>query len=394
MVRTCPERSVTSNDMGIQQADPATSPDTTVQVKIVDCDVHPALPTEQLVEYIPEPWRTQFYSGSLSEIEMTTPVYIPPVQTLRRDAITPAGGPPGSDPAFLEQQLLVGAGVDFAQLIFLQPRPKPTHPQLESAIFAGMNAFMVDTWLGRFNRHGRFRGAIRVSPYDPPGAVREIERWAGHPYINGVYVIPEAAAPFGQPQFFPIFEAVARHDLALCLHVTRTPGMRLLTPAGHPSYHVEIFGQWPLYFFSHIASMVFEGVFERLPNLRIVCQEAGFAWVPALMWRLDNEWRALGGEVPEVKRPPSEYIRDHFRFTTQPLDEPVPAESLLKVMAWIEAERVLMFASDYPHYDYDDPQWILPRLPKAARSRILFENACDFFRLPRTRPRDELDEAR
>lgn len=380
--------------MGVQQADPRTSAEATVQVKVVDCDVHPALPTDLLLEYIPEPWRTQFYSGQLSEIEMTTPVYIPPVQTLRRDAVPPSGGMPGSDPAFLEKQLLRDGGVDFAQLIFLQPRPKPTHPALESAIFAGMNSFMADTWLGRHNRHGRYRGAIRVSPYDPEGAVREIDRWAGHPYINGVYVVPEASAPFGQPQFLPILEATARHDLALCMHVTRTPGMRLLTPVGHPSYHVEIFAQWPLYFFSHIASLVFEGVFETLPNLRIVCQEADFAWVPALMWRLDNEWRQLGSQVPHVKRAPSEYIREHFRFTTQPLDEPVPSESLLKVMDWLEADRVLMFASDYPHYDYDDPQWILPRLPKPARDRIMFENACDFFRLPRTRPRDEIDEAR
>jgi uncharacterized protein len=365
--------------------------DPEVQVRVVDADVHPTVASELLVEHIPEPWRSRYYSGPLDEIEMTAPNYTPPGKTLRTDAAPPGGGLPGSDPAYLERQLLRDCGVDFAQMIFLQPRPKPTHPELESAVFAGLNRFMAETWLGPWNRHGRFRAAIRVSPYDPEGAVREIERWAGHQYVNGVYVVPEASAPFGQPQFFPIFEAAARHDLGICMHITRTPGMRLLTPAGHPSYHIEIFGQWPLYLFSHIASLVFEGVFERLPGLRIVCQEAGFSWLPALMWRLDNHWRALSAEVPQVKRAPSEYIREQMRFTTQPLEEPVPGESLLKVMDWLGAEDVLMFASDYPHYDYDDPQWILPRLPKAARERILCQNAVEFFRLPRTRPRDELD---
>ena len=103
-------------NVGAQQAEPAMTAGATLPVKVVDCDVHPSLPTEQLLEYIPEPWRTQYYSGSLAEIEMTTPVYIPPVQTLRRDAIPPGGGPPGSDPAFVDQQLLRDARVDVAEV--------------------------------------------------------------------------------------------------------------------------------------------------------------------------------------------------------------------------------------------------------------------------------------
>src|SRR5262249_7257450 len=98
-------------------------------------------------------------------------------------------------------------------------------------------------------------------------------------------------------------------------------------------------------------------------------------------------------EVPDVKRAPSEYIKDHVWFTTQPLEDADRA-SVLKLMEWMEAEKTLMFASDYPHYDYDDPQWIMPPRPKESRDRIMFGNACDCFRLPTERPRDALDEAR
>ena len=45
----------------------------------------------------------------------------------------------------------------------------------------------------------------------------------------------------------------------------------------------------------------------------------------------------------------------------------------------------------FPHYDYDDPGWVLPRLPRAQRERILFDNACELYRLPGTRPFDRID---
>jgi predicted TIM-barrel fold metal-dependent hydrolase len=360
-----------------------------IAVRIVDCDVHPMGATDDFVEFVPEPYRTRYLKAYLPEVEMHSPVYIPPTQTIRQDAIPPAGG--RSDPALLEQQLLRAAHVDYAMLLFLTPRSKPDNPEFESALFSGMNEAMSRTWLGTHNWHGRYRGAIRVCPYDPPGAVREIEKWAGHPYVNQVYVIPEAAAPFGHPQFRPIFEAAARHRLPIALHVMRTPGMRLLTPVGHPSYHLEIFPQWPLYFAGHATSLVFSGIFEELPDLRFVGVEGGFTWVAPLMWRLDSVWRALGGPTREVPRPPSEYLRTHFRFTTQPIEEPEPLGNLLKVMEWMHAEDVLMFATDYPHYDYDDPSWLQPRLPKEHRDRIFAGNAIELYGLPRTRPVDRLD---
>ena len=71
-----------------------------------------------------------------------------------------------------------------------------------------------------------------------------------------------------------------------------------------------------------MASLVFEGVFERFPKLRICLIESGFTWVPALTWRMDRQWERMRKEVPHVKRPPSEYVREHFWFATQPIEEP------------------------------------------------------------------------
>jgi predicted TIM-barrel fold metal-dependent hydrolase len=364
----------------------------TVPVRLVDCDVHPTVPEGELPEYVPEPWRSLYYSraGAVEPIPM---ILTPPLQVSRADAESPSGAPPGADPAFVDRQLLVEEGIDIAILITLNPRAK-ANPEHEQAVCAANNAWLADTWLSRYNRHGRYRAAIRVCPLDPAGAVREIERWAGHPGFVEVAMAPESMAPFGQPQFHPIYEAAERHGLPVALHVTRAPGMRILTPAGFPTYYLEEFPGIALRYIGHLVSLVFEGVFERFDGLRVVLVEGGYTWLPPLLWRLDRHWEALRRELPHVKRRPSDTVRERVRFTTQPLEEPHRAEHLLTLTEWAAARETLLFATDYPHYDFDAPRTVTPRLPRDVRERVLFGNALELYGFPSDRPRDHLDDAR
>ena len=75
-------------------------------------------------------------------------------------------------------------------------------------------------------------------------------------------------------------------------------------------------------------SLVIEGVPERFPRLKIVFIEGGFGWIPSTMWRMDQHFERFRDEVPHLKRRPSEYVREHFWFTTQPIDEPDEAKHL------------------------------------------------------------------
>ena len=128
-----------------------------------------------------------------------------------------------------------------------------------------------------------------------------------------------------------------------------------------------------------LTSMVIEGVFERTRGFRLVLIEAGFAWVPSLAWRLDKLWHRLRAETPHLKRLPSEYIRDGVWLTTQPMEEPATPAHVLDAIGWIGWNR-LLFATDYPHWDYDDPASVL-RMPLAEDKKqgFFLNNALELY---------------
>jgi hypothetical protein len=123
----------------------------------------------------------------------------------------------------------------------------------------------------------------------------------------------------------------------------------------------------------HVASAIAHGVFARWPGTRLVLIECGVAWLPAVLWRLDADYRALRKETPWLKRLPSEYARDHVRLTTQPLEQPRDPGSLWPALEDIGAQDMLLFASDYPHWDFDDPR--LVPIPRDWREDVMDGNA-------------------
>jgi predicted TIM-barrel fold metal-dependent hydrolase len=129
-----------------------------------------------------------------------------------------------------------------------------------------------------------------------------------------------------------------------------------------------------------LASMIFGGVFDAFPKLQLVLSEYGVTWAPPLIWRMDRAWEQGDRELAGLKRAPSEYVAENVRFTTQPLDEPPQLAQLWELLDLVDAGRTLMFSSDYPHWDTDDPRLIMnSRLPAPLRRAIAFENAAACF---------------
>jgi predicted TIM-barrel fold metal-dependent hydrolase len=130
---------------------------------------------------------------------------------------------------------------------------------------------------------------------------------------------------------------------------------------------------------AHLVSLVMEGVFERLPGFRFLFIEEGLSWAPHVTWRLDKDYKGNRSECPWLTRLPSEYIHDHCYYSTQPIDEPAKPEHLVHLLEMIDASRTVLFATDYPHWDFDNPKVALSHVPVEMRERIFVGNALDLY---------------
>ena len=111
---------------------------------------------------------------------------------------------------------------------------------------------------------------------------------------------------------------------------------------------------------SLLTSMVIEGVFEKFPTLKLILVEAGFAWLPALSWRLDKLWDRMRDEIPHVSRPPSQLIREHVWLTTQPMEEPEEPNQLLDTIEWIGWENLLFAPKNWISATHPDLAKFVP----------------------------------
>jgi predicted TIM-barrel fold metal-dependent hydrolase len=121
------------------------------------------------------------------------------------------------------------------------------------------------------------------------------------------------------------------------------------------------------------------GTFERYPELKCVFLETGVAWTEWWFRRVDQQYREVRTEVPWVKRLPSDHFRDNIWLATQPLNDMSPREFTDMVDA-TRTHDVYVFATDYPHYDADSAEAILPRtIPAELRDKVRFRNAVDTY---------------
>ena len=294
------------------------------------------------------------------------------------DAAPPVGGPAGSDLDFLRRQLLDGCNIEYGLLQPLASGSTSQDQDLGAALCTAVNQWQVDHWT---SREPRLKGAICVPQEDPETAIKEIERWAGHGDFVQVAIPPRSLEPIGRRRYRPILEAAAAANLPIGMH-SAAHGPHTNSAGGWLSFYIE-----EHYAFAHslqtvVTSLVMEGCFERIPNLKVVCIEGGFAWAPPLAWRLDKAWARNRGELSHVKRPPSEYVREHVWYTTQPIEEPETPAHLRDTIDWLGWDR-LMFSTDYPHWDFDDPRYAFKiRLSPEERRMVMRDNARSLYRLP------------
>ena len=349
------------------------------QHSVIDCDVHSVVPSVGvLFPYLPDVWKEYInLSAFKGPVEDPYPKNAP--TSIRPDARRTDGITPGAKLAVVRAQALDPWHVEYAILNCSYGLESVHNPDAAAALASAVNDWHIAEWL---EPEPRLRASILVAAQQPETAAREIDRVGAHPGFVQVYLPVHSLEPYGNRRYHPIWEAAARHDLVIGLHYGGAPG----TPpsaAGWPSTYLEEYAGMAQIFQSQLVSMIVEGVFDRFPTLRVAVIEGGFTWLPSLMWRFDKEWKGIRREVPWVRRPPSDYIRAHVRFTTQPLDAPPTTEQFRHVLDQIGSDDLLMFSTDYPHWHFDTPAEAFPAdlVPEATLRKIMAENARAWYRL-------------
>lgn len=356
---------------------PATSPQPTAGSRpaIADGDIHPCLAqASDILPYLSSRWQRHMQTfGMLPRHGYQSGPAYPKGQpdAARRDA-WPPGGRPGSDLAFMQRQHLDPNNVALGVLNVIAPAAGAAQNlDFSAALARALNEWQVAEWT---SKDSRLKGSVVVPYEDAQAAAAEIRHWAGHKDFVQVLLLSRTAEPLGQRRYWPLYEAAQEAGLPIGVHAFGYGGYPV-TGGGWPSFYIEEMVGHAQACQAQLTSLVIEGVFERFPSLRLVLIEAGFAWLPAHAWRLDKVWSRLREETPHLTRKPSDTIRDHVWLTTQPMEEPERKRHLKDVIDWIGVDR-LVFATDYPHWDYDDPAWSLPiPLEGAARQGFFLDNA-------------------
>jgi predicted TIM-barrel fold metal-dependent hydrolase len=153
-----------------------------------------------------------------------------------------------------------------------------------------------------------------------------------------------------------------------------------------PDYYAEYHTLCGSGMYGHLVSILCHGIFERYPATRVAMVEGGLVPFVGFLWRLDTNWKACRNEMPWCRRRPSDYVWEHVRFATQPLESPDDPRQLAAALEFLRPWDTLMYASDFPHWDFDEPEQTLRQLPAEWRDGVRWRNAHEFFRLPALAP--------
>lgn len=350
--------------------------------RIIDCDVHHHTASHKdLYPYLPRQYREQMDDfGAMAPAVGYTNM---PGKGTRHDLWHAVGGEenPNNQPAVVVEHHVETYDIDVAVLTG-GPYAYAAHPTLDfaAAVCRAFNDWTADHWL---DHDRRLRGSIHIAPNDPQQAAAEIRRLGSDPRFVQALMPAGAHFPFGHRMYHPIYEACAEYGLPMCVHFgTEGAGTASApTAAGFPTYYLEMRMARPQIAMAHTASLICEGVFEKFPDFKFLFIEHDVFWVPGLMWHMDSDWQSLRDYTPWVRRLPSEYLKSNIRFGSQPFPNLPDEEDMETFLRWLEADQTLVFASDYPHWDWDEPATFLLGEDAELRDRVLYRNAAEMYGL-------------
>lgn len=214
-------------------------------------------------------------------------------------------------------------------------------------------------------------GAMAVLPFDNvPAAVEEVNRAITQLGLAGVFLSSYGLQEhIGSTKYWPIYEEIERLNVHLGIHNDLQGGpIGDQRPETRTQQHAS--GR-PNATLTDCAALIFSGVVERFPKLRISFLESGCGWIPYWMEYMDMKFEGHRSDAPLLKAKPSEYLAGGNFFCSLESHERMVPEVLAHV-----SEDIIVLATDFPHPGCSSPQVVLDRddLSERQKQKILREN--------------------
>jgi predicted TIM-barrel fold metal-dependent hydrolase len=260
---------------------------------------------------------------------------------------------------------------------------------------------IYNAWLAEFcaAHPERFAGLASIPNHPIEAAIAEVERVAKRGALRGLDIANSSdLQPLWDPYWEPLWEVINATGLPLHFHtvggyapdhirkiqmIGADPTRALLPgapevdlPVARAAFAAHI-TQFQVNMANVLTSIIYSGVLERHPRIRLVLGESGIGWIPYVLWRMDAEWEDQFKDL-SLTMPPSEYWKRQCWATYQ--TDPVG----IKLLDELGADKI-MWGSDFPHPDgvWPDSQEYIARelghLPAATRSMIVCENAARLY---------------
>jgi hypothetical protein len=246
-----------------------------------------------------------------------------------------------------------------------------------------------NNWLADFCKSypERLKGIAVVNLMDVEEAVKEVNRCVTKLGFIGVMITPYVVEKnLDDPALYPFYEEVQRLGVPIGIHINFQTSPAKLERIVHSDYglchalvaipHIIALGQ-----------LIFGGVLDRFPKLRVALLETGVGWVPYWIDRFDAKYKATyacTSGKPYLSRLPSEFIKSEQLFFSCD-----PDEQTLPYAVEVVGEDRILYASDYPHHDARFPESVRDisnhqKLSASAKRKILGENAAKLYGLTRS----------
>ena len=226
-------------------------------------------------------------------------------------------------------------------------------------------------------RPQRYGGFAAVPTQDPAAAADELQRAVKDLKFTGALINGQTNGRYlDDSAFLPFWERVQALDVPVYLH----PGTLSDTPAmfaGRPELDGPVWA-WTADTGSHALRLVFSGLFQRFPRLKVILGHMGET-LPFLLWRIDNRHELAVGRPLAPEERPSFVFRRNFVITTSGVCDPIP---LAEALAALGDDNV-MFSVDYPYQESKEAGTFIESAPlsDAVRAKVCNGNARRLLRL-------------